>query len=36
VLEWLPGLAAMWLLWRPVSSAFFRPQGFTQARPRQV
>jgi heme/copper-type cytochrome/quinol oxidase subunit 4 len=31
VLTWLVGLAAVWLLWRPVSSAFFKPQGFTQA-----
>jgi hypothetical protein len=30
-LTWLPGLAAVWLLWRPASSAFFKPQGFTQA-----
>jgi hypothetical protein len=36
VLGWLPGLAAVWLLWRPVSSAFFKPQGFTHALPRQV
>jgi hypothetical protein len=27
VLTWLPGLAVVWLLWRPVSSAFFKPQG---------
>jgi hypothetical protein len=26
----------VWLLWRPASSAFFKPQGFTQALPRQV
>ena len=32
VLLWLIGLAVVWLLWRPVSSAFFRPPGFTQAR----
>jgi len=31
VLTWLVGLAAVWLLRRPASSAFFRPQGFTQA-----
>ncbi len=31
VLPWLVGLAAVWLLWRPASSAFFKPQGFTQA-----
>jgi hypothetical protein len=36
MLGWLPGLAAVWLLWRPVSSAFFKPQGVTQALPRQV
>jgi hypothetical protein len=30
VLTWLVGLAAVWLLWRPASTAFFRP-GFTQA-----
>ncbi len=24
---WLAGLAAVWLLWRPDSSAFFKPQG---------
>jgi hypothetical protein len=33
---WLAGAAAVWLLWRPASSAFFKPPGFTQARPRQV
>ena len=32
VLLWLIGLAVVWLLWRPVSSAFFKPRGFTQAR----
>jgi hypothetical protein len=31
VLTWLVGLAAVWLLWRPASSAFFRPPGYTQA-----
>jgi hypothetical protein len=31
VLTWLVGLAAVWLLWRRDSSAFFKPQGFTQA-----
>ena len=31
VLYWLVGLAAVWLLWRPASSAFFRPPGCTQA-----
>ena len=25
-LTWLIGLAAVWLLWRPVSGAFFKPQ----------
>jgi hypothetical protein len=34
VAGWLCGLAAVWLLWRPASSAFFKPQGFTQALPR--
>jgi hypothetical protein len=29
---WLIGLAVVWLLWRPVSSAFFKPPGLTQAR----
>ena len=28
VLWWLIGLAAVWLLWRPASSAFFKPQRF--------
>ena len=32
VLTWLAGLAAVWLLWRPASTAFFRPPGFAQAR----
>jgi len=31
VLTWLAGLAAVWLLWRPASTAFFRPPGYTQA-----
>jgi len=30
VLTWLVGLAAIWLLWRPASTAFFRP-GFAEA-----
>jgi hypothetical protein len=34
VAAWLVGAAAVWLLWRPASSAFFKPQGFTQALPR--
>ena len=25
VLLWLTGLAAVWLLWRPASGAFFKP-----------
>jgi hypothetical protein len=28
VLTWLVGVGAVWLLWRPDSSAFFKPQGF--------
>ena len=32
-LTWLAGLAAVWLLWRPASSAFFKPRGLTQAAP---
>jgi len=31
VLTWLVGLAAVWLLWRPASSAFFTPQDFPHA-----
>jgi uncharacterized membrane protein (UPF0136 family) len=27
-LTWLIGLAAVWLLWRPAASAFFKPQRF--------
>ncbi len=34
VAAWLAGAAAVWLLWRPASSAFFKPQGFTRALPR--
>jgi hypothetical protein len=30
---WLAGAAAVWLLWRPAASAFFKPRGFTQAVP---
>jgi hypothetical protein len=33
---WLAGAAAVWLLWRPASSAFFKPQSSTRALPRQV
>ena len=29
VLTWLVGLGAIWLLWRPSSTAFFKPQGLT-------
>jgi hypothetical protein len=36
VAAWLVGAAAVWLLWRPASSAFFKLQGFTQARPRHL
>ena len=32
VLTWLAGAAAVWLLWRPASTAFFRPPGSAQAR----
>jgi hypothetical protein len=28
---WLAGGAAVWLLWRPASTAFFKPPGSTQA-----
>ena len=34
VLTWLAGLVAVWLLWRPSSTAFFKPPGDTQARHR--
>jgi hypothetical protein len=34
VAAWLVGAVAVWLLWRPASSAFFKPHGLTQARPR--
>ena len=36
VAAWLAGAAAVWLLWRPASSAFFKPQGFPQALPRHL
>jgi hypothetical protein len=29
VLVWLVGLAAIWFLWRPESSAFFKPQSYS-------
>jgi len=31
LVTWLVGLAAVWLLWRPASKAFFKPQGFAHA-----
>jgi hypothetical protein len=31
VAAWLAGGAAVWLLWRPASTAFFKPPGSTQA-----
>src|SRR5262249_5789360 len=31
VVAWLAGAAAGWLLWRPASTAFFKPPGSTQA-----
>jgi hypothetical protein len=31
VLTWLIGAAAVWLLWRPASNAFFNPPDLTQA-----
>ena len=36
VAAWLVGAAAVWLLWRPASSAFFKQQGFTHALPRHL
>jgi hypothetical protein len=33
VLGWLAGAAAVWLLWRPASSAFLKPQAPAQAGP---
>jgi hypothetical protein len=30
VLAWLAGAAAVWLLWRPASSAFFTPAVFVR------
>jgi hypothetical protein len=32
VLTWLTGLAAVWLLWRPASSAFFKPAKAARSR----
>jgi hypothetical protein len=31
LLTWLAGLAVVWLLWRPASTAFFKPPGVTHA-----
>jgi hypothetical protein len=31
VAAWLAGGAAVWLLWRPASTAFFKPPGSAQA-----
>jgi hypothetical protein len=31
VLTWLVGLVAVWLLWRPTSRAYFKPQGNSEA-----
>jgi len=36
VVAWLVGAAAVWLLWRPASSAFLKPKGVTQALPRHL
>jgi hypothetical protein len=36
VAAWLAGAAAVWLLWRPASSAFFKPPGLMHALPRHV
>jgi len=36
VAAWLVGAAVVWLLWRPASRAFFKPQGFTPPLPRQL
>jgi hypothetical protein len=33
VLLWLTGLAAVWLLWRPAATAFFKPHGAVRAPP---
>jgi hypothetical protein len=32
LLTWLAGAAAVWLLWRPASTPFFRPPGYTRVR----
>ena len=31
IAAWLAGAAAVWLLWRPASTAFFKPPGSAQA-----
>ena len=31
VAAWLVGAAVVWLLWRPASTAFFKPPGSVQA-----
>jgi len=36
VAAWLVGAAGVWLLWRPASRAFFKPQGLTRALPRHL
>jgi hypothetical protein len=33
VLTWLAGAGAVWLLWRPASTAFFHPHGFVRVPP---
>jgi hypothetical protein len=33
LLTWPAGAAAVWLLWRPASTAFFRPQDLASAQP---
>jgi hypothetical protein len=33
LLTWPVGAAAVWLLWRPASTAFFKPQAFAPAQP---
>jgi hypothetical protein len=33
LVTWLVGLAVVWLLWRPASNAYFKPQAMTQAEP---
>jgi len=33
LLTWLSGLGAVWLLWRPASSAFFRSARAARPRP---